>query len=213
VSLIDDALKRAQEAAEKAGPARERPWVPAPLPDPAIARRRRLVRALALALAAAAALAAVVWGIRFALQPVETAPARGKPSNAPAALAVAPTPEPTLKAVEVPPPAEAMTRRPTSLPQRTPLVDTEGLNEGAETKVPAPAPERGGKVHSGSVTLPGGARIELGGIVWSETEPRALVNDRIVGVGGYVEGYTITKIEEDRITLEKDGATLILTVK
>jgi hypothetical protein len=213
VSLIDDALKRAQEAAEKAGLARERPWVPAPLPDPAIARRRRLVRALALALAAAAALAAVVWGIRFALQPVETAPARGKPENAPAALAVAPTPEPTLKAVEVPPPAEAMIRRPTRLPQRTPLVDTEGLNEGAETKVPAPAPERGGKVHSGSVTLPGGARIELGGIVWSETEPRALVNDRIVGVGGYVEGYTIAKIEEDRITLEKDGATLILTVK
>jgi hypothetical protein len=32
-------------------------------------------------------------------------------------------------------------------------------------------------------------------------------------VGAYVEGYTLTKIEEDRITLEKDGATLVITVK
>ena len=213
MSLIDDALKRAQEAAEKAGPARERPWVPAPLPDPAIARRRRAVRLLALGAATAASIAIAAWGVREILRaPVPRPAETGSQSRAPVA-AVLPTPEPTLKAIEVPPPAEATARRPTRLPQRTPLADTEGLNEGAETKVPAPAPERGGRVHSGSVTLPGGARIELGGIVWSETDPRALVNDRIVGVGGYVEGYTITKIEEDRITLEKDGATLILTVK
>ena len=31
--------------------------------------------------------------------------------------------------------------------------------------------------------LPGGEKIELGGIVWSETEPRALLNDRVLGIG------------------------------
>ena len=214
MSLIDDALKRAQEAAEKAGPARERPWVPAPLPDPAIARRRRAVRLLALGAATAAFIAIAAWGVREILRapvprPVET----GTQSRAPVA-AVLPTPEPTLVAVEVsPPPAEP---RPARVTRPTPVPAGEGEETSASAETPSPpkpASDRGVKVHAGSVVLPGGAKIELGGIVWSETEPRALVNDRIVGVGGYVEGYTITKIEEDRITLEKDGATLILTVK
>ena len=212
MSLIDDALKRAQEAAEKAGPPRERPWVPAPLPDPAIARRRRAVRLLAFAAAAAAFLAIAAWGVREILRaPVPRPAETGTQSRTPVA-AVLPTPEPMLVAVAVPSPASTA-RQTARLPRPTPIVDTEGLNEGMETKVPAPGPERGSRTHSGSVTLPGGARIELGGIVWSEAEPRALVNDRIVGVGGYVEGYTITKIEEDRITLEKDGAALIRTLR
>jgi len=213
VSLIDDALKRAQEAAEKAGPSRERPWVPAPLPDPAIARRRRIVRWVAFAGSAAALVVFSAWGVRMLLRTTVPRPADTPPENRAAAAAVAPTPEPTLVPVAVAPPVP--TGRQTARPSRpTPIVDTEGLEEGVETKVPsAPGPERGSRTVSGSVTLPGGAKIELGGIVWSETDPRALVNDRIVGVGAYVEGYTVAKIEEDRITLEKDGATLVLTVK
>jgi hypothetical protein len=214
VSLIDDALKRAQEAAEKAGPARERPWVPAPLPDPAIARRRRAVRLLAFGAATAALIAIAAWGIREILRaPVPHPTETGTQSRAPVA-AVLPTPEPTLVAVEVSPPAAAP--RPARVTRPTPVPDAAREDTAATSESPyppKPASDRGVKVHAGSVVLSGGAKIELGGIVWSETEPRALVNDRIVGVGGYVEGYTITKIEEDRITLEKDGATLILTVK
>jgi hypothetical protein len=218
VSLIDDALKRAQEAAEKAGPPRDRPWVPAPLPDPAIARRRRLIRLLAITAAAAVVVAIGVWAVRAILRSPVPRPAETPPENRAPVAAVVPTPEPTLVPVAVPP--SVSTARPAPRPSRqTPIVDTEGLNAGVETKVPAlPGSERGNaergsRTHAGSVTLPGGAKIELGGIVWSETEPRALINDRIVGVGGYVEGYTLAKIEEDRITLEKDGATLVLTVK
>jgi hypothetical protein len=84
--------------------------------------------------------------------------------------------------------------------------------------VPAsPAPTSGrltsGKTYVGSVSLAGGARIELGGIVWSETEPRALLNDRVVAVGSYVEGFTVSKIDADRVALEKDGVTISLSVK
>jgi type II secretory pathway component PulC len=71
----------------------------------------------------------------------------------------------------------------------------------------------GPRTYAGSVTLPGGEKIELGGIAWSEEEPRALLNDRVVGVGGYVDGYSVSKIETDRVVLEKDGATIVLTVK
>jgi hypothetical protein len=84
------------------------------------------------------------------------------------------------------------------------------------TAPPAPrAPQAvaDGKTYAGSVTLPGGGKIELGGIVWSETEPRALLNDRIAAVGAYIEGYNLTKIEENRVALEKDGVTIYVSVK
>lgn len=215
MSLIDDALKRAQEAAEKAGPARERPWVPAPLPDPAIARRRRVVRLLAYAAAAAGVVVIGVWAFREIFhspvrRPSDTLP----PENRAVVAPVLPTPQPTLVAVEVSPPP--FSPRPTRAARPTPNPDAASEETAApdeSSPAPRPAADSGVRVHAGSVVLPGGGKIELGGIVWSETEPRALVNDRIVGVGGYVEGYTITKIEEDRITLEKDGATLVLAVK
>jgi type II secretory pathway component PulC len=63
------------------------------------------------------------------------------------------------------------------------------------------------------VELPDGGSLELGGIVWSEADPRALVNDRVVGVGAYVQGYTIERIEEDRVVFEKDGKRITITVK
>jgi hypothetical protein len=75
----------------------------------------------------------------------------------------------------------------------------------------APAPA--GKSYKGKVALPDGGSIELGGIVWSEADPRALVNDRVVAVGAYVQGYTIERIEEDRVVLEKDGKRITITVK
>ena len=78
---------------------------------------------------------------------------------------------------------------------------------------PRPAHLASGRSYSGSVTLAGGEKIELGGIVWSETEPRALLNDRVLGVGGFVEGYEVTRIETDRVELKKDGATITVTVK
>ncbi len=84
----------------------------------------------------------------------------------------------------------------------------------SETAPPPPPPRLGSaRSYAGSVALPGGAKIELGGIAWSETEPRALLNDRIVGVGAFVEGYTVSKIETDRVELQKDGATIVVTVK
>ena len=88
-----------------------------------------------------------------------------------------------------------------------------GVPKPAE--VPAPRRDRlvSGKTYAGSVTLPEGARIELGGIVWSETEPRALLNDRVLGVGAYVEGFRVGTIETERVELRKDDLTIFLTVQ
>jgi hypothetical protein len=95
-----------------------------------------------------------------------------------------------------------------------------GAANEADTEAPAPPPApkpagpiANGRTYVGTVALPGGAKIELGGIVWSETEPRALLNDRVLGVDSYVEGYRVAVIEEDRVALEKDGVTIYLSVK
>lgn len=85
----------------------------------------------------------------------------------------------------------------------------------AAPPAPAGSPARiaDGRSYAVAVNLPGGGRIELGGIVWSEDAPRALLNDRIVGVDAYVEGFTVSKIEESRVALVRDGVTIYLTLK
>ena len=105
--------------------------------------------------------------------------------------------------------------RPTRAPAAT--GDEAGITAApsAAPEPPAPRPQTlaAGKTYAGSVLLPGGVKIELGGIVWSEVEPRALLNDRITGVGAWIEGFTVTKIEPERVALEKDGLTIFLALK
>jgi hypothetical protein len=117
-----------------------------------------------------------------------------------------------------------VTPRPTRAPRPTPSAElggapaTEPPSAEAPPAAPAPAPRPpraggGGRTYPSVASLPNGVRIELGGIVWSETEPRALLNDRVLGVGSYVEGWSVQTIEEDRVVLEKDGATITITVR
>ncbi len=225
MSLIDDALKRAQAAGEgeKAKPG-DRPWIPTPMPDAGLARRRALVRRLSLALAAIACLAAGMVFVRRAPRDAPPLPAGEGRGSAAAAPAVTPTPDAVAMAtpIAVAPPVAApppVNLRPTRAPRPAPQEAPAG-NPSPPPAAPAAAPPSrgapapaGGRSYSGVVPLPGGGRIELGGIVWSETEPRALLNDRIVGTGGYVEGFSVVKIEQDRVLLEKDGATISLSVK
>jgi len=225
VSLIDDALKRAQAADEAAsGKPAERPWIPTPMPDAGLARRRAMIRALAIAVAVAAIAAAGFVVLRRVASPGSPVAAHdGQGGARPAAAAVprtSPTPLPVVVAVATPVtpvPAEAPTRRPRPTRAASSPPPSAPAEEGA-APAPAPAPKpsgptSSGRTYAGSVTLSGGAKIELGGIVWSETEPRALLNDRVLGVDSYVEGYRVAKIEEDRVALEKDGVTIYVTVK
>ncbi len=221
MSLIDDALKRAQAAGEgERQKAAERPWIPTPMPDPGLARRRAVLRGLAIAAVLAILGGGGAWLVRREFEAARTVPAgEGRGEKRPVAALVPPaTPTPDVVEVATPP------GTPRPRPTRPPAPAAEGRSEASSAApvaapTAAPAPSRplsavvDGKSYAGSVTLPGGAKIELGGIVWSETEPRALVNDRIVAVGAYVEGFNLSRIEENRIALEKDGATIYLTLK
>jgi hypothetical protein len=224
VSLIDDALKRAQAADEAAsGKPAERPWIPTPMPDAGLARRRALTRRLAIAAAIAAVAAAGFFVLRRAAPPGPPVAARGGQDDGRSAAVAAPltSPTPLQVVVAVPTPVTPVPAAPTRRPRPTSAAASPpptGPAEEAEapTRAPAPKPSgatSSGRTYAGSVTLSGGAKIELGGIVWSETEPRALLNDRVLGVDSYVEGYRVAKIDEDRVALEKDGVTIYVTVK
>jgi hypothetical protein len=193
------------------------------MPDPGLARGRairRLLGVLCVALAAAGAgylllrRPAAEEMARTTAAPASTA----RPADA-AASSVAPTELP-LVLVPTPPrprraapsagvaPQGAAAARAVEAPAPSAAV------AAVPTPPPAPPPRPGSaRTYAGGVTLPGGERIELGGIAWSEEEPRALLNDRIVAVGGFVAGYSVSKIDPDRVELQKDGMTIVLTVK
>ncbi len=217
MSLIDDALKRAQAAGDAAaGRPAERPWIPTPMPDAGLARRRAAIRWIGIAAVAIVVLGAGIALLRGAWTsgsrlPAEKAPAEPRP----AVLASTPTLAPEAVVV-VTTPFPAARFRPTRAP-RPVEVAADAVSEPSEARPTAPARPAAsivnGRTYAGALTLPGGERIELGGIVWSETEPRALLNDRILGVGSFVEGFHVAKIDEDRVELEKDGVTISITVK
>jgi hypothetical protein len=237
MSLIDEALKRAQAAADRDAP-RLRPWVPTPMPDAGLARRRWLVRAALSGLAAGVGLAALaallIWAARGSRPaapgphaaapesavpvPTEARPPGGggdgaRPARAGAVAAADPTPVAATRAA-------SSGRRPQEL---VPSIDPTPIHVApppvpavlvaSASGSPAARASAAGRSYHGKVTLPDGGSLELGGIVWSDEDPRALVNDRVVGVGAYVQGYTIEKIEEDRVVLEKDGKRITVTVK
>jgi hypothetical protein len=214
VSLIDEALKRAQETSRREGekPA-ARPWTPAPLPDAGLARRRQAARAAWWTVTAIVAIAAGVVALR---RPIARAPERESGGERPG---IAATP---ASATAVPAPAAEATRppapvrsRPTRPAASAPPPGESQAAANSEEAAPAAAPRAlaDGRSYVGAVDLPDGGRIELGGIVWSEEDPRALLNDRIVATDAYVAGFTVSKIEENRVVLVRDGMTIYLSLK
>lgn len=226
MSLIDEALKRAElEAARRDGlrSGGAYPWVPEHMP-----RRRRRWLAAAAALVLAGVVAGGVWWMTRPAAPdqAEAVAARSKESPAP------PTPGAKLETVEVPPP-------PVGLPSRAAARGDEAAapKPAKDTRRPtapfdtarariAPASPAGGtdgktaaggpataKTYVGEAVFPDGVKIELGGIVFSETNPVALINGKVLPPGGIVEEFTIVSIKEDRVELRGRGTTLFLVLR
>ncbi len=217
MSLIDEALKRAQEASQREGEkAQQRPWTPPPLPDAGLARRRAAVRLGLRILGAAAGVVVLVFLGRLvwdAAAPPAPAPA-GRPAAVPAPTAVPTFPETVVPTPNAPASSVAAAKTPAApRPTKVAIPQVEDVSPGV-IEVPPPASTLdAGRTYLRVLNLPEGRRIELGGIVWSEEEPRALLNDRIVAIDAYVEGFTVAKIEENRVALEKDGITIYLVLK
>jgi hypothetical protein len=237
MSLIDEALKRAQAAHQGEGRPEEgsRPWTPAPLPDrQRIARARaRTIAAVFLAVAAMAVAGTLLFrrerkdAVRPSVPPASsTDKASGSAGLPPieSEVTVAPPPRglPSLagppgetRPASTPPPSAASVRPAASSPAspaaaHLTLPAAAGRAEAGERKPRGPAEVR---AYVGEMPLPGGGKISLDGIVYSESNPVAVVNGKVLPPGGYVEGFTIVTILPDRVELEREGAKIFLTLR
>ena len=86
-------------------------------------------------------------------------------------------------------------------------------NPAALPAAPAKAVSQGSGDYLRSVEFADGSKLELGGIVYSETAPFAYLNGRLVGVGEFVLGRRIDRIERDRVLLSGEGGEIILRLK
>ncbi len=80
------------------------------------------------------------------------------------------------------------------------------------TRAPTRPPASQTRTYAGTASTPSG-KLELEGIVYSEANPTALINGRVVAPGGFVDGYTVISIERDRVELEGTSGRIILTLK
>lgn len=229
MSLIDEALKRAQgiESVDEA----IRRGAAYPFMARNLQERLRSRRALLLGFLAGGVLASLVaGGIVFWLA------ARRAP--APAVRVDAARPAPSASAAPLPetivsPPASIHPARPeTSAPAVPQIARTRPVAAaapGARPKPSASSPRAaapaepappasalgivGGKAYPGEVALSDGRKLALDGIVYSETSPVAMINGRVLGVGGTVGEFAVAKIEADRVELRGQGIAFTLVLK
>ncbi len=138
------------------------------------------------------------------------------PANQPPPQDQSAAPE-TDRPASPPPKAEAVASSPAVDPGTTPVAGTVAIEE------PSPAPPESHRRPSatgpasrefvGQAQLEDGQLVDLDGIAWSESEPFALLNGQVVGVGEWVRSYRVVEIAPDQVTLEKDQDRIVLRLK
>jgi hypothetical protein len=225
------------DAASQVTPVR---WFPAPAAAARNARRRALltgllagglgiaVVVLALALAWSRSRAAPVGAPSASPQTAAPPPVRPEPVAAP--VAAPPVVKPSSwerarqESVREEAARQAALRLTASESSASRVTETRStpVHEPALPPVKAaaavsparPAPEvaalEDGKSYSRSVPLQEGGQITLSGIAYSETNPVAVLNGKVVSPGELVSGFTVSRIEIDRVELKGHGVAIVL---
>jgi hypothetical protein len=225
MSLIDDALRRAREEAalrDAAGRPGASRWAPSHIPGRRRSAWKPAAALVAVFLAGSAAAWLLVGRSRVAPVPAPAAsPSEPAPlSNLPAAplanrtAAAAPAlpekPEPPARNGIRP---EAVSRRPAakSFPAHEPAPPAPAPSAAAPNAASPSTPARSTFVRT--ATLAGGETIELGGIVYSEGNPVALINGKVVAPGGLVGDYTVVQIRPERVDFSGNGASFSILLR
>ena len=235
MSLINDALKRArgevlrQEASAEGIEYRAVP-----------AHSRRTPRALAQIAGwavAAVALGLLIW---VALRPPRQAPAGNSdvpataelappatngaavqpkaesgPSRPTTTAAVTPHPLPGPAEVESDVGADGTGAAALPSPSTTPVPEVPRPEEAPATAAArAQLEERleDGATYLRRAAAADGSSVELGGIAFSEERPIAVINGSVVAPGDMIAGFTIVRIEPERVELEADGVRIFLAL-
>jgi hypothetical protein len=195
MSLLNDALKRASRR-DRA----RQPSVPARvLVEPAADPRGKLL-ALALGAGSAVTLALAVWFF-WQLWTTRHQTVLAKIDAVPV-VAPKPAPPPVIR-VESPPPPVAKTSPPR-------VAAAAPVPAPAAIIAPAPAPAPVAPPRQAETAWP--AELKVTGIFIRKTNPLALISGKTVGEGDEIKGIRVTKIEDDRVTVEWNGQVKELTV-
>lgn len=225
MSLIGEALKRARlEAARREG--EERGTAHSTMPAYLPARRRSRATWIAATLLAALTGAAAVYLLLrpaastppFSAHPPLLGKEDGGPGDdsmvEPAAVPTRSTPPPATPSPaaspSLAPPASAGSPQSTVKAPSVPSpVPTAAPAAPAAAAVPSTA---GARVYVRVAEL-GGTRLELDGIVASETDPVAMINRKLLGIGEGLDGWVVEKIEAKQVTLRGGRETVVLKLR
>ena len=70
-----------------------------------------------------------------------------------------------------------------------------------------------GQTYAGEVPVPGGGTVKLNGIVFTQDQPVAMLDGRVMGPGEIIQGFTIAAIEAGRVKLQGYGTTVFVSPK
>jgi len=241
MSLIEDALKRAQEEAARQDDLERRAkrrWIP---PEPPREKRRGAVIAAALVCAGGVVAGAWLWRSRRAVP----RPAVSSRTDTAPPVAAPAIPAPLPQVEVAPPPGRAGGKEKPAVPAKNSVAPAAGRDrpaasppappatrmteekprpeEPASPRPAAPASPRPAPTISGAkaeptsfvrvATLPGGTKIALDGIVYSETNPVALIDGRVVAPGGSVGDFQLVRVEQNRVELRGAGRTIWISLQ
>jgi hypothetical protein len=198
MSLINDALKRTKDAQQQnPPPAGGPPLKPA---DPATTKSTSNAKSLLYIM-----IACVVVGnalLFFAIQDrgakKEIAPA--VPVAPTTAAAVAPAPTASVAPAPVPQPAKsepAPAAIANPAPIATPVVSEKNSNDALLAAQPEPARP---------------VPLKLQSIIFNPSKPSAMVSGKFVFIGDKVQGFRVTAIDQETVTLVGSGQTNILSL-
>jgi hypothetical protein len=232
MSLINDALKRASQT-EKNRPRR----ISSPLsmePTPTVRNPRLSLLLIGTMLVSLLLACWCFW--QWWMMRHEAGPTRVMANAAPAVPTVpiiAPTPAPIAPAVAAAPvhvvPAPVVTPKPAPIAPAAPLVAVATVTPPRPAPAPAvvdaapalvpppvvPAPLEPQPVMpevSNFNPSPWPVDLKLNAIFFSKSNARVLINGNTYSVGDDIQGVVLKKIERDKVTLQWNGHTRVLTL-
>lgn len=240
MSLIIEALKKARDdAMRRQAAARGLPLAPVPR----LETRSRWLSLALIPLAAALVICVMLLIDVYSRNPVPNDLQQAVPASQPAPRAVANSSAAQISpaannstggdetdpatTTTIPPSGQVEPSKARSLPSPAPETTLEDQVEPTVRSVPpterstrdfpAESSRPGGgseaRVAIGQAQLPGGQILDLGGIAWSESDPYALINGQVIGVGELIRSYRVKSITPDEVILEKDEDRVILRLE
>ena len=142
--------------------------------------------------------------------PPITDPAVESALGDPLATSLPPGPTPAVRSA---PPATETSVGEVVAPAATEPLTTQPTTPAPAAQSPARANPRKAREFVGQAELLDGQLVDLEGIAWSESEPFALLNGQVVGVGEFIRAYRVTEIRRDQVRLEQGDDRVVLRLK